>query len=244
MKNNETLNDEISSLIPSAYAPIYNRLASKYRLGLEDVTIRERRFRFVCVKDIEPLLAGKDLFASVSDFPFWVKIWDSSVVLADMVARLPLIPGAKVLEVGAGLGITGVVAGAFGYNVTITDMDDDILDFSKLSAAINGCMTVSHAKLDWLAPSAMLDRFDMILGSEVLFNERFFLPLLNVFKTLLAPNGVIYLAHAADRKSLGEFLPLCAKDYDIALQKKVLHGGDDRSRVVLTRLKPKKTYSV
>ncbi|MEZ0329866.1 MAG: methyltransferase [Dissulfuribacterales bacterium] len=234
------MDDRLRSLVPPAYVPVYERLSSKYGLGVEEMTIRERRFRFVCVQDLEPLLAGKDLFTSVSDFPFWAKIWDASVALADMVARLQLKPGARCLEVGAGLGITGVVAAAFGCNVTITDMEDDILDFSRLSAAINGCTTVSHAKLDWLAPSAAMDKFDMILGSEVLFNEKFFLPLLNVFKELLAPAGVIYLAHSAERKSLAQFLPLCAKDYEIALQKKTLNAGDEQSKIVLTRLKSKK----
>jgi predicted nicotinamide N-methyase len=234
--HNEPANG-LCALIPPEYTAVYERLSSKYVLGLEDVTIRERRFRFVCVQDLEPLLAGKDLFASVSDFPFWVKIWDASVALADMVARLPLKPGVRVLEVGAGLGITGVVAAAFGCNVTITDIEEDILDFSRLSAVINSCTTVSHARLDWLSPSAGLNKFDMILGSEVLFNERFFLPLLNVFNQLLAPGGVIYLAHSADRKSLARFLPLCAKDYDIALQKKTLKAGEEQSKIVLTRLK-------
>lgn len=234
------MNDELRSSVPSAYLSVYERLSSKYSLGVEEIAIRERRFRFVCVQDLEPLLAGKDLFASVSDFPFWVKIWDASVALADMVARLPLKPGVRVLEVGAGLGITGVVAAAFGCNVTITDIEEDILDFSRLSAVINGCTTVSHARLDWLAPSAALNGFDMILGSEVLFNERFFLPLLNVFKQLLAPDGVVYLAHAAERKSLAQFLPLCAKDYDIALQKKTMKAVNEQSNIVLTRLRPKK----
>jgi|YNPNPStandDraft_1061719.scaffolds.fasta_scaffold26631_1 2-polyprenyl-3-methyl-5-hydroxy-6-metoxy-1,4-benzoquinol methylase len=237
--NSATGSNELRSLVPPVYTALYERLAARYGLGVEEVVIRGRHFRFVCVRDLEPLLSGKDLFASVSDFPFWVKIWDASIALADMVARLPLKPGLRALEIGAGLGITGVVAAAFGCNVTITDIEEDILDFSRLSAAINGCEMVSHAKLDWLSPSQSLKPFDMILGSEVLFNERFFLPLLTVFKQLLAPGGVIYLAHGAERKSLAQFLPLCSGDYEIALQQRILSAGDDRSKIVLTRLKPK-----
>ena len=79
----------------------------------------------------------------------------------------------------------------------------------------------------------------MIVGSEVLFNERFFNPLLGVFKKYLAPDGIIYMAHDVRRKSLGGFLPLCEQDYEIGMQKRTLRAGDESIEVLLTRLTPR-----
>lgn len=244
--------------IPPHVSAIYRRLASKYAIEFEPLTVRGRRFRFLHLSDIEPLIKGKDIFADISDFPFWVKIWESSVVLADFMARVPANPGQRILELGAGLGVAGIVAAAFGHRVTITDYDDEILDFSRVSAAANGCEGVLHQRLDWLEPEE-LGRFDVIIGSEILFNSRFFIPLLGVLERYLAPNGVVYFAHDRRRKSLGGFLRLCADFYDISMQERVLHAAlsddckpcikDPRSaasdeesfKIILTRLKPKKT---
>ncbi len=224
--------------IPKKVRPIYDRLKDKYILEFEPVSIKNRRFQILQLKDIEPLIAGKDIFAQSEQFPFWVKVWEAAVVMADFMASLPADPEKKVLELGAGLGVTGLVASAFGHHVTITDYQDEILDFPRVSAAVNGCAYASFAQLDWLAP-AELGTFDMIIGSEILFNSKFFQPLLDVFKKYLAPQGSIYMAHDSRRMSLGAFLPLCKKDYDIAVQKRRLRTLDEAYDIILTRLVPK-----
>jgi predicted nicotinamide N-methyase len=247
-----------TATIPPHVSAIYRRLASKYTMEFEPLTVRGRQFRFLHLSDIEPLIKGKDIFADISDFPFWVKIWESSVVLADFMARVPADPGQRILELGAGLGVAGIAAAGFGHRVTITDYDDEILDFSRVSAAVNGCEGVLQQRLDWLEPEK-LGVFDIIIGSEILFNPRFFIPLLNVLEMYLAPNGVVYLAHDRRRKSLGGFLKLCADSYDISMQERTLHpalfdkayckpcvtaagpavSDDEFFKILLTRLEPK-----
>ena len=245
--------------IPPNVSAIYRRLASKYAIEFEPLTIRGKQFRFLHLSDIEPLIKGKDIFADISDFPFWVKIWESSVVLADFMARMAADPCQRILELGAGLGVAGIAAAGFGHRVTITDYDDGILDFSRVSAAVNGCEGVLQQRLDWLEPEE-LGVFDMIIGSEILFNSRFFIPLLNVLARYLAPHGVVYLAHDRRRKSLGGFLKLCADSYDISMQERTLPpalpdkvyckpcvkaagsavSSDESFKIILTRLEPKK----
>ncbi len=224
--------------IPKDVRPVYDRLKSRYALEFENIVVKKRRFRFLHLKDIEPLIAGKDIFAQSDEFPYWVKIWEASVVMADFMAGLPPQPGGRILELGAGLGVTGIVASAFGHEVTITDYQDEILDFCRVSAAVNRCRKVSFERLDWLDPSD-LGTFEMIIGSEVLFHSKFFDPLLKVFKKYLAPGGVIYMAHDRRRKSLAQFLPLCEKDYDIAVQKRMLKALDEHLEIIMTRLTPR-----
>ncbi len=227
--------------IPEKVMPIYRRLSKRYKLDFEDIAIRGRRFSFLHLQDIEPLIAGKDIFAHAEEFPFWVKIWESSVILADFMASVEPDEGRRILELGAGLGVTGIVAACFGHHVLLTDYQDEILDFERVSAAVNKCdENVICKRLDWLKP-ADLGRFQMIIGSEILFHPKFFEPLLNVFRKYLAPDGVIYMAHDVRRKSLGQFLPLCEKEYDIAMQKRVLRSDDETIEVLLSRLVPRKT---
>jgi len=222
--------------IPAEVEATVKRLSKKYDLDFEAVTIRGREFYFLHLSDIEPLVAGKDIFANASEFPFWVKIWEASLVMADLMASMPVKEGRRVLELGSGLAVAGLVGAASGHDVTITDYEDEIMDFVRVSAVVNRCEEKAHtATLDWLKPSD-IGQFDVIIGSEVLFHERFFKPLLECFRKYLKPGGVIYLAHDRRRKSLAPFLRMCEKDYTIAAQKKTIKSKGETLEIVLTRL--------
>ncbi len=237
-ENNSNLNELVSRL-PAEARQTYQRLKSKYPLEFQDVVVGGRPFHFLTLGDLEPLIGGKDIFADALNFPFWVKIWEASVMLALMMANLRPKEGERVLELGAGLGVSGMVAAGFGHRVTITDYKEEILDFGRVSAGACGVSdNVEFALVDWTAP-ADLGRFETIIASEVLFHERFFKPLLKVFRYYLAPGGTIYLSHDIRRKSLAGFLPLCEEEYQIAAQKKELSSGDEEYAILLTRLTPK-----
>jgi predicted nicotinamide N-methyase len=221
--------------LPPRLKEIYDRLDQKYSLELEPITIRQKRLQFLVLKDIEPLIAGKDIFAEILHFPFWVKIWEASVVMADFLSRIKPEPDKRILELGAGLGVAGITASSFGHRVMITDYSDEVLDFARVSSSVNGCQGVLFSKLDWLKP-ADIGKFEIIVGAEILFHQNFFEPLLNIFKQCLAQNGVIYMTHDIRRKSLAGFLRLCEKDYDIAVKKTGFRSGDEAFEILFTRL--------
>ena len=232
----EEKNNQVA--VPEEVRPIFDRLKAKYPLEFEFLSVKGRDFHILTLKDLEPLISGKDIFKEAADFPFWVKIWEASVVMAFFLASLEPNEGQRILELGAGLGVTGLVASSFGHEVTITDYKDEILDFSRVSAGVNKIKKVSFAELDWTRPHD-LGKYDVIVGSEVLFHPRFFKPLLNVFKHYLKPEGVIYLAHDVRRKSLAGFLPMCEEQYNIAAQKRTLSSQEETFDILLTRLTPK-----
>lgn len=227
--------------IPSEVEPVVKRLSKKYDLDFETVSFTGKPLYFLHIADIEPLVAGKDIFANASDFPFWVKIWEASVVMAHLLSGMDSLKGKRILELGAGLAVPGITAAFFGHEVTVTDYDDEILDFVKVSAAVNNCSSrINCLKLDWLKPDAeKIGVFDCIVGSEILFNEKFFKPLQDVLQTLLAPDGFILLAHSLERKSLAPFLNLCSSDYVISAQKRKIHLGRENFEIVLNRLVPR-----
>lgn len=224
--------------IPAGVESVVRELDKKYTLDFEVVSVRGKLLYFMHLADIEPLVSGKDIFANASEFPFWVKIWEASVMMANLMASMKPVPGARVLELGAGLAVPGIAAAVYGHEVTVTDYEDEILDFVKVSAAVNGCEDrITCRKLDWLEPEAEgLGQFECIIGSEILFHERFFKPLQHVFQKLLAPNGVIFMAHRLERKSLAPFLRLCSSDFHISAQKKKIRAGRKSFEIVLNRL--------
>lgn len=224
--------------LPERERDIYNRLRAQHKLTFDRLKLGDDTIRLLKIADLEEFLGGKDPFANVSEFPFWIKLWDAAMVLAYTLHALPQSEGKRLLELGAGLGAPGLAAAANGFEVTITDYEDIILDFQRVSAAASGLANVNCSILDWLDPPEM-EPFDVLAGAEILFREEFFQPLLNVFNAYLKPGGVIFLAHDARRQSLPKFLELAGKEYEIAGKAQNIRKDDKDVTIILNRLRKK-----
>jgi predicted nicotinamide N-methyase len=224
--------------LPEEEREIYNRIRAKYKLTFDKLKVKGHTIRLLKVADIEEFLDGKDPFADVSEFPFWVKLWEAAMILSYALASLPDPKGKTLLEIGAGLGAPGITAAACGFDVTLTDYEDIIMDFQKVSVAASGLSNVHCAHLDWLKPPEM-EPFDVLTAAEVLFREEFFDPLLDVFRRYLKPGGTIYLAHDAQRKCLPLFMERAREEYTIAGSKQTIRKDGQEITIIINRLKLK-----
>jgi predicted nicotinamide N-methyase len=225
--------------LPEPERQIYNRIKAKYKLTFDRFEVGDKRLRLLKIADLEEFLDGKDPFANVSEFPFWIRLWDAAMVLAYVLGSQRDTEGKRLLELGAGLGAPGLAAAAAGYTVTLSDYEDIIMDFQRVSAAASGLKGIDFVHFDWLEPRTLAP-FDVLVGAEILFRDEFFQPLLDIFSTLLKPDGTIFLAHDATRQSLPKFLKLADKDFDIALKKQTMRRDGKERTIVVNRLRHKK----
>ncbi len=224
--------------LPAEEHTLYTAIKKDLKVAFEPLTIREHRLNLLKYTDLEQILDGKDPFENVSDFPVWIRLWEAAIVLADFLAGQQPEKGTTLLDLGGGLGATGIVAALAGYDVTMTDYEQRILDFQRINAAASNVTDINIAMLDWLNP-VDLGQFDVIIGAEIIYREDFFEPLLAIFKTALKPGGTIFLAHDVRRQNLPPFLHLAEKDFVIAMNKRKLKSLDEDKEVLLTRLKRK-----
>lgn len=224
--------------LPAAAQAVYQKIKKEYRVAFEPLELGPVRLNLLKVTDLEPLLTGKDPLKDPSTFPFWVKLWEAAIVLAQYLAAQKFAPGTRLLELGAGLGAPGLAAAAAGCSVTLTDYEEQILDFERVSAAASKVRDVTCEMLDWKNPPPM-ERFDIIVGAEILFREEFFAPLLQVIRGALKPGGVVYLAHDIRRQSLRPFLEMAEAEYAIAASKRTLRSLDEDREILLNRLTPR-----
>lgn len=227
----------IAQDLPEQAAKLLRKIRKDYHVAFEPFRTRDVELQLLKVQDLECVLKGRDPFKKVSEFPFWIKLWESAMVLADVAATLPPTAGPRLLELGAGLGAPGLVAAAKGFAVTLSDYEQRILDFERVSAAANQ-LTVDFCFIDWTKPPA-LEPFDTIIGAEILFREDLMAPLLKLFAKLLKPGGTIYLSHDLRRKTLYTFLDLAQADYTIKAKKIELNSGDECTSVMLNCLQRK-----
>lgn len=224
--------------LPENERDIYNAIRKQYKVTFDRLKLGDDTVRFLKVADLEEFLAGKDPFENVSEFPFWIRLWDSAMVLSYMLHGLQASKGKRLLELGAGLGAPGLAAAANGFDVTLSDYEDIILDFQRVSVAASGLSNVECTMLDWLDPPE-IEQFDVLAGAEILFREEFFEPLLNVFEKYLKPDGVIYLAHDANRQSLPKFLKKAEDFYEIGGKVQKMRKDGKDVNIIINRLRRK-----
>ena len=87
-----------------------------------------------------------------------LKTWGSSLVLASRLAKHgEEILMDPVLELGAGTGLSGIVAGRLGYDVTMTDLPE-ITDNLRINVNKNALIgdKITVDVLDWMDPGKFL----------------------------------------------------------------------------------------
>jgi predicted nicotinamide N-methyase len=101
--------------------------------------------------------------------------------------RLP-VAGRRVLELGCGLGLVGIVAALRGARVLSTDYEAAALAFARHNARRNGCQQARFQLMDWRYPT-LRRRYDYILASDVIYEARNFGPLVALLRRYLARGG-------------------------------------------------------
>ncbi len=119
--------------------------------------------------------------------PHWASPWPAAVMLAnDVIGGIGPTP-QTVLELGAGLGLPGIAIARAGHCVVVTDYDEDALVFIRENASLNGVELAGVHWLDWRDPPE--ESYDVIVGSEVLYEKRNHAPIIDLIRACLRPGG-------------------------------------------------------
>ena len=95
-------------------------------------------------------------------------VWDSSKVLAERMVDMP-VGGRRVLEVGCGIGLASLVLSRRQANVTATDQHPSAADFLAHNLTLNEGGPVPFVRAGWSDEEVDLGRFDLIIGSDLLY---------------------------------------------------------------------------
>ena len=145
---------------------------SGYQVKFTTVAVGEHEYRIRSLLDRQQFW-DPDGAAAARGIPeaswsYFGQLWSSGVLLAQHVAELPLA-GQRILEIGCGLALAGMEAHRRGADVTVSDIHPLCEPFLQENLALNELPPLRYRELDWSRGHDSLGRFDLIIGSDVLY---------------------------------------------------------------------------
>ncbi len=186
-------------------------------LPLETVTvvIGEQRWQITCVRSRAGLATDSD---HLEHDLYGFLLWESAVGLATkLTQQAAQVQGKQVLELGAGVGLPGLVARNLGAHVRQTDYQADALALAEWNAQQNGITSIETFLADWRTwrhPS----RYDLILGADILYDASLHFYLESIFRKNLLPGGRLLLTDPGRPQALDFAVQLEAHGWHIELQ--------------------------
>ena len=149
--------------------------------------------------------------------PYWAELWDSAAGVgqvmveewsgggvmgwwgqerprsSDSTTPLPHHPttSPSVLDLGCGMGLTGTIAAALGGRVLLADIETPALLFARLNS-LPWAARVRARRVNWQA-DRLGERFDLIVGADILYERKQWEFLDAFWRAHLAPGGQLLL---------------------------------------------------
>lgn len=161
--------------------------------------------------------------------PYGIVLWPSAIALAHELATRAW-SGKSVLEIGAGTGLPGIVAASLGARVVQTDVQEVALAVSQMNAERNR-VTIERRVGDWTAWTDET-KYDVIIGSDILYGTTMHEHLRAIFERNLAPGGHLVVADPFRKQSFPLFEKMESEGWRASFNKWSVAIRDERPRSI------------
>lgn len=207
------------------------QVAEKFPLVTSPILVGERVWSVLAVENQDSLLDAVD---ELEHLPYGFLLWESAVGLARHVNENPeLVAGKRVLELGCGVGLAGLVAAAVGAIVWQTDHQPGVLALAGENGERNGIVGVERFLADW-SQWNRVEKYDVLLGADILYVRGMHYFLETIFRRNLAPGGRLLIADPVRPQSMEFMAHLEKSGWRIDLQTRQVQiegGGSDSGPV-------------
>ena len=218
---------------------ILQDIEKDYKIEIVPITVSGLSLRCLKIADLDEIILER---LETTDFngaelPYWGKIWEASILLAAYLIAQPVVPGRQILEIGTGLGVSGLVAASRGHDVTLSDHKEEIIRFIRANTLLNNLDNVPVISVDWTQPVSN-KLYDWIVGSEVVYHRSTYDSLVQFLQQSLKPNGTIFLAKSTSLPA-NVFFSKLTQYFKFKQLDKVMRSGDQEFAISLYAIKRK-----
>jgi predicted nicotinamide N-methyase len=130
---------------------------------------------------------------------YWKRVWPAGLGLAAYIIRrfgAKGLEGYRVLDLGCGVGLIGIVCGQLGARVTFLDRERRALAAVRRNCRLNGLGKAQTIVGDWNHGGQRLGRaaYDMVVGGDVVYDELEWKAICSALTLALRADGVALLA--------------------------------------------------
>jgi predicted nicotinamide N-methyase len=178
------------------------------KVTFETVTLGEDSLELLQIADM-PAYLDKLVSKARPDeqvqLPLWAKVWPAATILTMFASRFPFAPDARILEVGGGVGLTGLALAAKGHNVVISDIEPGAMLFTQINILQNGLEENATVRQVDVTGAALGERFEYIIGCELFYKKDLLQALVDFLEAHLQPQGEALFASDARREGRAFF---------------------------------------
>ena len=120
------------------------------------------------------------------------QLWPASRVLAKAVKHID-ISNRRIIELGCGLGLPSLVLQSRGADVTASDHHPLSKKFLSYNAALNRLPDIPYLDLPWTSLDQTIGQFDLILGSDILYEQNHASMLADLVSHLASPKAKVLI---------------------------------------------------
>lgn len=118
----------------------------------------------------DPSGIALSLGISSASWPLFGVIWPSGLVLANHMLNYP-IAGKRILEVGCGMALSSLLLNEKNADITATDYHPDVEFFLNRNIDLNNGKAIAFERVNWADKADELGCFDLIIGSDLLYED-------------------------------------------------------------------------
>lgn len=119
----------------------------------------------------DPEGIAENLGISSALWPIFGVVWPCGLALATLMDNYDT-NGKRILEVGCGIALPSLLLNSKGVDITATDYHPEVEYFLARNAKLNNGKLIAYEKVDWNHSSDGLGTFDMIIGSDLLYEDQ------------------------------------------------------------------------
>jgi predicted nicotinamide N-methyase len=161
---------------------------SWYETVIKNVIVGDVSYQLTQLKNLDQTIDR--LFETLKDHPesferqppYFGILWPAGLQLAEQIAEVDL-RGKRVFEIGCGLGLASIVAAKRGAEVLAVDPHPAVGGFLAENAELNGVSVEYREQL------VEQHTFDLVMGSDILYERSLVKPLAQLFYQTMAPGG-------------------------------------------------------
>ena len=107
---------------------------------------------------------------SSAQWSLFGQVWPAGRLLAQARSEFD-IAGKRILELGCGIGLASLVLQRRGADIVASDVHPLTETFLAYNAALNELPALHYRQMRWDVPLPTLGRFDLIIASDVLYEQ-------------------------------------------------------------------------